>query len=241
MTRLSFAQCSVVIFGVLTASLSLAENIVQGEAFDLESGALLYTEEHQYQGEFGHKVIYRESNGETFAVKSLNYQPSFTAPAFEQNNFRQGELIKVIDQNDDRFLLEYQKNAKAKLKQGELAITPNLVIDAGFDNLVRQQWSYLTSGETLVFPYLLPTRLRPVNLSIRSIDCSFTSATETTKPLKKVCFKIAPKQWLIKQLTSPLLLTYSTESRQLLEFVGRSNIADKNGRYQDVRITYRYP
>ncbi len=205
---------------------------VTGRAYDLDGDVLLYTEEHLYSSQYQHTVTYREASGEVFAKKRLDYSHSFTVPDFRQENTRNGEVIEVVRTDSDKLEVTYQANDKQNPKQKRLAIESLMVVDAGFDHFVREHWETLRKGRSLTIAYLAPSRRQTVALRIKEITCSSSD---------DVCFDIAPDSWLLSLVLDPIFLVYEEETKQLLRFRGRGNIADKKGDYQTVDIRYEYP
>ncbi|GAA4649431.1 hypothetical protein GCM10023116_17050 [Kistimonas scapharcae] len=232
MTRLSvLSLCLLSLLMAWQANAGLPASVI-GRAYDLEGAVLLYTEEHLYPSPYRHTVTYREASGEVFAKKRLDYTHSFTVPDFRQENARNGEVIKVARMGSDKLEVTYQANDKQKPKQKRVAIESLMVVDAGFDHFVREHWETLRKGRSLTIAYLAPSRRQTVALRINEVPCSSSS---------DVCFNIAPDSWLLGLVLDPIFLTYEKETKQLLRFRGRGNIADKKGDYQTVDIRYEYP
>ena len=55
-----------------------------------------------------------------------------------------------------------------------------------------------------------------------------------------LCFKTQPDGLLFRLLLTPIELSYSRHTQQLLRFRGLGNIADKNGNLLKVDIRYNY-
>jgi hypothetical protein len=213
-----------------------------GYAYDIKTNNLLYTEHHTYQTAYAHQVNYREADGELFATKKINYQKSYYAPDISQENQRNGEKISS-KMNGDNISIRYQENSKSQLKQDSIDFSPKLIIDAGFDHFITQNWQALNSGKEMTIDYLIPSSLDHYELSIKKEVC---------KNENRHCFSISASSFFISLFSSELLLTYSTDMRKSSEmdskkevirlesFQGRSNICDSEGNYQDVKITYKY-
>lgn len=213
-----------------------------GHAYDIETKVLLYTEHHRYQAPYVHQVNYREADGELFATKNINYQQSYYAPDISQENHRNGEKISS-KMNVDNISIQYQENSTSQLKKDSIDFSPKLIIDAGFDHFITQNWQTLNRGKEMTIDYLIPSSLDHYELSIKKEIC---------KNEKLYCFSISASSFFISLFSSELLLTYSTDinksirgdsNKQVIKlesFQGRSNICDSEGNYQDVKITYKY-
>lgn len=184
---------------------------VMGNAYDRESGQLLYVEYHFCLGD--HQlctVQYRDSYGELFALKELDYRPNPIAPALTLTDYRRDHQIRVANSG-----------------------AANLVVDAGFDNYVRRIWNDLERGKTARFPFLVAGFDKPFNMRAERADQQACGQDE-------LCLEIKVDSWLLGILASPIELAYSREDRKLLRFSGVSNIKGKNGESLHVDILYAY-
>jgi hypothetical protein len=218
-----------------------------GEAYDLKSNELLYTEHHHYISPTLHKVEYREPNGDIFATKTLIYEKSFFSPDFIFTNNRNGEFISVKKENK-QVILEYQENSHSSRRKNKISDSNNLVIDAGFDPFITSNWQSLISGKSIVANYLIPSQGDYYELTLKRISCD--------NP-ENYCFSISSSSFFIRIFSSELKLTYSRYNRiketsnpiennqeknnyRLTGFIGRTNISDQEGNYQDARIRYQF-
>ena len=227
------------------------ENITfTGHAYDQETGVLLYTEHHSHISKFEHLVEYKEVNGDVFATKKIQYQSSYLSPDFKQENWRNGEQISTqrnIENSEDKgskdsILVTYKEDADSDLKNEIINHRDNLIIDAGFNNFISQNWDELINGKVMTVEYLIPSLLDTYELNIKKTTCEDS---------RHYCFSISSSSFFIGLISSNLKLTYgsihSHENNQnnkeyrLISFEGRSNICDQEGDYQDVEIKYSYP
>lgn len=211
-------------------SVSGQDLFAEGSAYDPQSGELLYTEKHYQLDEQRRRVDYFEADGRPFASKLLDYSADPAAPGFRQRNERSGEHIDVFYTNDNLQVV-YRKSRDATDRRYVVALQQSLVIDAGFDSLVKQHWSQLSAGEDLKIRYLLPTRGSTLQLKVRK-----TSACADAR----LCLEISPTNPVFKLFSADIQLEYQQASRTLLRFSGRGNIADHRGRYRNVSISYRH-
>jgi hypothetical protein len=108
-----------------------------------------------------------------------------------------------------------------------------VVIDAGFDAFVRENWRSLVAGESMQFQFPFAARESLVELSIASASCSY--ATETDQ-----CFSLQLNNWLLNLLADPIELGYDAKLQRLARFRGISNISNDEGEALAVDIHYRY-
>lgn len=185
--------------------------LVLGKAYDKNTGAFLYNEEHFCnERHLLCTVEYSDDAGEVFAKKRLDFRQSLVGPSLVMSAYRkQNEISIPASQNDV------------------------LVIDAGFDNFVRSIWQELNNGEQISFPFLPAGFDKPLNMrALRSdkIDCE----------AEHLCLDIELDSWLLAMVIAPIELSYSRSSQRLLRFSGMSNIRDEDGETQNVDIHYEY-
>jgi hypothetical protein len=236
-----------------------------GYAYDMQTQELLYTEHHNYLDTFLHDVEYKETNGELFASKILNYNHSFFAPDITQTNLRNGEVIDIKrkvkadkgtkNEQAIQYIVQYKENKKESLEKETIKYTPRLIIDAGFDHFVTHNWQVLSAGKEISIDYLIPSAQDYYELTIKQETCKsnpklihkLTPKLSSQAPAQlddQYCFSIAASSFFIGLFSSQLELTYSKNKDsgdiRLMGFQGRSNISDSKGNYQDVNIVYQY-
>jgi hypothetical protein len=231
------AKLTVLLFGASAlpvAAMNAAEADIIGEARDQKQGELLYRELHFFKKEgLDHRVIYKAPDGRVLAEKILDYSASDLQPQLTQKNFACGESIGV-SHAEDALKVSYRADQQDAVKTGELERENELVIDAGFDNMVRKHWERVTAGDPLTFDYLVPSRFASYSFRLRNVDCS-DNAVEGGE-----CFLIEPASWWLRMLVDPVSLTYEGKSRRLLEFKGLGNVAGADCKYPQVKIRYQH-
>ncbi len=232
----TYAFLIMLITNVMTANAEQGFQF-EGKAYAIDSDTLLYSEHHQYLSPFIHKVEYKEPDGTVFARKTVNYTQSFYSPDFELQNDRNGELIRTERQNK-KIILKYQENSQSDTEKDKLSPHPTLIIDAGFDHYITQNWTPLINGKSLTIDYLIPSMGDYYELTLKQVDC---------KNDENYCFSISASSFFIRIFSQELKLTYAkfAQSSQpdiyrLAQFQGRTNISDADGNYQDAIIHYSY-
>ena len=182
---------------------------IVGSALDPGSGSLLYREYHFCTEDgMGCLVIYRDDMGLEIARKQVDYRTGRRSPTISMRDSRTQKVVVVKPD-------------------------PESVVDAGFDNFVRESWNLLERDGTLEFPFLVPGRDRPLNMQARTINGEACDGNV-------LCLQVRPRSWPLGLLVEPILLTYDRENRRLLRYQGVSNIRDAGGNMQKVDIHYRY-
>jgi hypothetical protein len=209
---------------------------VVGAAFELDSTAPLYTETHCVSDNaLTHDVLYRNMEQELVAHKVLNYSSGPLTPSFVQHNFYSQEVIAVELRQDQ--LIMTVKAAGNSEPQDVLLPTSQasmpIVIDAGFDNFVTQNWNDIVGGQSRQFQFPFAARESLVDLRVSAARCSYDNEADQ-------CFILRLDNWLIGRLVSSIELGYDPVLKRLTRFRGLSNIGDAKGAGQSVDIRYRY-
>ncbi len=237
MLKLNRLLFSVFFILTNTASVSYSFEFI-GTAYSKDGQRILYLEEHRYLTPYNHRVEYKEADGRVFAEKRINYQNSYIAPEVRQLNRRNGELIETKKLGEMIQVL-YRENDVKKPLENRVDMSDSLVIDAGFDHYIRLNWEVLVSGEKKIIRYLLPSLQKTIDLSIQTMECEPFLLTNLVLDTL-ICWRIAAENWMIRILIDPLFLVYERSSQRIMKFVGRSNICDEYGDYEDVIIRYQY-
>ena len=209
---------------------------VIGEAFDLDSSVPLYTETHCVSDNaLTHDVLYRDMAQELIAHKALNYSTGPLTPSFVQHNFYSQEVI-AVELRQDQLIMTVKAAGNPEPQEFLFPVSQAsmpIVIDAGFDNFVTQNWNALVGGQSKQFQFPFAARESLVDLRIKAARCSYSNETDQ-------CFILRLDNWLIGRLVSSIELGYDPVLKRLTRFRGLSNIGDAKGAGQSVDIRYRY-
>lgn len=220
--------------GAYSAQANIAAPYVIGTAYDPDSQAHLYSEAHCSNGDsLAREVIYRDADSRLLAHKLLNYQTGPTTPSYRQNNLYAGESIAVEVRQDSVAMTVTDSAGMSKTVNASIDANLPLVIDAGFDAFVRDNWEELVSGQDKRFQFPFAGRESLVNLRIRPAPCSVDAGTNQ-------CFLLELDNWALRLIVDPIELGYDAGSRRLVRYSGLSNIGDGKGEGQVVDIRYRY-
>ena len=229
-----------------------------GMVRDVDSGELLYCEYHVFdksedsqQANKKTNVEYRALDQTLIATKSVDYSPGLVRPNVVQNDLRHNELRSSLDSslNSEIITTAYEKESAInvsyrKPNSEEIAsITIDsedmLVIDAGFDEAVKEYWYTLTRGEKLIINFLSPLHLRTIKLTVKQSNTD-NCYKEVYDRETQACFLIRPANMVLNLFVKPLSLTYDLVSKRLLRFKGDVNITDAQGDTQNAIIKYYY-
>ncbi|MCR9144828.1 MAG: hypothetical protein NXI24_21500 [bacterium] len=213
----------------------------RGNAVDLNTGKFLYSENHaefRSNGKHTHSIVtYRDANGKTFARKRISFTKNTTQPDFRMEDFRDGYVEGATLLGNSRFQFFKRSDESAELQKEIVKMASPGVIDGGFDYFVRENFPALAAGQA-----------KSVNFGVSARFTYFTFVISKVSDLKRqgrdaVRFKLAPKNFVLRQLIDPLYITYDRETRRLLEYSGYTNIDDgtDSGRNFEARIVFNYP
>lgn len=213
----------------------------RGNAVDLKTGKFLYSENHaEYRRGEQHThsiVTYRDAQGKAFARKRITFTRNATQPDFRLEDFRDGYVEGAKLLGGTRFQFFKRSERGAELEQEVVSISAPGVIDGGFDYYVRNNFAALSRGEA-----------RSVNFGVSARFTYFTFVISKVRNGQRagrptVQFKLAPQNFVLRQLIDPLFVTYDAENKRLLEYRGYTNIDDgtSSGTNFEARIVFNYP
>lgn len=208
-----------------------------------ENGDILYQEKHRVSGSCqegvfrpqGHQIGYhRPEAAETFASKSLTYPDSVIRPTVEflQPDF--SESLSIQYPSPDTLTIEWQE-PDGGLKSYDVGYNQDVVVDGGFDTLVRQHWGALTNGESVAFRFLAPTR--------GAHYAFILEPAESTRVVSDHVLQIRPTGMVLRFLVEPIILGYNSGGA-LTDYYGLTNIRKNLDTNHTAHIRYavaKYP
>lgn len=231
--RVCLLRIGLLTVTVLLGFANTAMAQIVGSAYSVKTGELLYRETHQQINDSAYSVEYSEPNGEVFAHKTLDFSQSKITPSFLQLNERNGERIDV-KQLGRQLTVNYLENRDAKEETESVALEGGMIVDAGFDEFVKQYWQALLTGKELDVDYLVPSKQTTFGFRVSKATC--LDGTQNGA----LCFSLTPTSWLVKMAVDPIVVAYDSQDKRLLRFTGRANICDTKGKYEQVDIQYQY-
>jgi len=198
------------------------------------AGSELYREQHKIQGvcrgnhrgnQFkpqNHRVEYFDAGSDTpFAYKQLRYdrddQPSLLRPDVEFVQSRFNERL-TVGYDSGGVAIEWQSPAQ-ELERFRLDSNNSLVVDSGFDNLVRQNWQSVVEGGSVNFEFLAPTRGSYYSFVMEPVDNKASSDRIRADHL----IQIRPTSLFLRLVVEPILLGYNQQGA-LTHYSGLTNI-----------------
>jgi hypothetical protein len=206
-----------------------------GTAQDLESGRLIYGEQHYVRYRSGRTaervVLYSCPNGAPFSRKVLRYEGADTlSPDFELFDARQGQHAGLRSTTTGREVF-YRENTAARESRDAAPAGSGWVADAGFDEFVRANWTVLMRGNSLPLQFLIPSRLDLHRFQVKRLRAEAVGGV----PAQVIRLRLSG--WL--GLILPHIdAWYSDAGHVLLRYEGLSNLMDAGGDHYKVRISF---
>lgn len=212
----------------LLCAATVSTAAVTGTAYAVGSERVLYLEHYDFDvAPEQWQVEYHLADNTPLATKRLDFSPGAERPNYLLRYHDSERTTGARWQNQD--LLLFNKGEKVVSDvAGEL-----VVIDAGFDNFVRNNWQQLAQ-QTLQFQFAFASDLRLVPLQIQQVPAGRTPLSDTTGA---TFFRIEGATMLLRWFSEPIYLAYNGE-RELCIYQGISNLSIA-GETPQVRIIYR--
>lgn len=209
-----------------------------GAAYNLKTGKLAYRELFAKLDENKQvHVSYARPEGVIFANKILDYTTEIFQPGMTFTDNRDDETVSA-NFDAGRLLLTHKVKGDSQTKT--LYETSKLVIDAGIDAFIQQQWAKLLAGKKVDVEVANARHLGVEKLVIKQIDVAETPlAYKGAQPTWKY-FRIDPPNKLSTLFAEPMYYAYESEGQFLMRYQGRANIDSDKGEMWDVRIEYEY-
>lgn len=225
----------------LLAPYALANTLTfEGQAFDLDSQTLLYSERHEVERDaegryLSSRVRYFLPDGSPLGTKQTNFGANPFLPSLSFEDFRTGMFTR-LDADKTAATLKRTHEGEDKIVR-ELALEPDALViaDSGFDRMVMANWPTLLQGEALKFEFVTLGHGRLVELQMKLVR----------KDGNQARFEVEAQNWFFRLLMEPIQLVYDLNHRHLLEYTGVTNIPDvaKGNTTEDnlkARVVYRY-
>ncbi len=208
-----------------------ADETYAGDAYDLDSGTLLYRESHYlFDGDGAHQrvVLYRCADGRAFARKQIRDDGNAQAPDFDLVDARLGYREGVRNTGHER-VVYVQRSPDLAEKTEPLKLPTDGVIDAGFNEYVRRHWDALARGDALSLPFLVPSKRTFYTFKLAEVENAASTAT--------LSLRLSLGAWYAF-LAPHIDVVYDRGTRRLLRFEGVSNVRDESLKNYRVRIEF---
>ena len=206
-----------------------------GYAHDVVDNTLLYSEHHYETLEDKlvkkSRVEYRDTNGEIFAEKKVDFESNPYLPEFFLLNDATGHLESTA-YLDNKYKVRFVEKVNDKLKEKALTYSSDAISDAGFDNFIISHWQEIIEGKQFTREFLIPGMLRFFKFRI------YQDELVENEDGKFRILVIEPNSFLIRAFTRANRLHYAFDKPELKRFEGISNMRDAQGKNYTVLINY---
>lgn len=170
---------------------------------------------------------YYDANNTLIAQRTLKFNKSSFAPDFKTEDFRTG-YQEGAEMKGKKFRLFVKESKDDKPKEKIISIPSPAVIDGGFNQYIKANWSELEKGKALVFNFAVASRLDYYKM--RTVRISSTDKTMKVK--------IEPERKILRMLASPIVVNYDKSTKRILSYEGISNISDEHGDNFTIKLVY---
>ena len=236
---LSLRKLAVFLGVVLSSKIFAADPyVVVGSAYELKSSKLVYRELISKLDENNNiQVNYARPSGVTFARKTLNFNTEIFQPSMSLTDDRDDEFVSA---NFDAGKLMLTHRLKGDSRTKTLYDTAKLVIDAGLDAFIQQNWNRLTAGKKIDVEIADARFVGTEKYVLKEIDASESPLAYKGADKALKFFKMEVANRLASLMTEPTYFAYLPDGMFMLRYQGTANIDNDKGEPWLVRIEYQY-
>lgn len=232
--KLIFALLLVVF--VATANTKTEKYI--GTAVDLKTGKFIYTEEHEAKyvndEHVSSLILYKDEKQNVIGKKEISFQQNSSVAMFRREDFRFG-TIESAEPNGKGMKLFKKEDFKAQPKEEVVSVPSPSAIDAGLNNMVRNNWDRLMRNEKVTFNLGVPSQLDYFEFRV------VKDREEGFVGKKTMVVRFESDHWYIRLFVDPVTVWYDVETRRAVKYEGISNLYDEQGKSYVVRVTFDKP
>ncbi|WP_296931288.1 hypothetical protein [uncultured Marinobacter sp.] len=232
-----YESLSVSFVFLATALPALAQDFRFTGTATANDGRVLYEERHSVDGtcEEGvfrpqeHQVAYHKPDSEeSFASKTLEYKTSVLRPTVEFVQPTFDEKMEITYPEPETLVIDWQ-TPQGDSERFQVAFPSDTVVDAGFDNFVRQNWESVVAAEPVEFRFLGPTRGEHYGFVLERVENDQVDADHVVQ--------IRPTGMVLRFLVDPIVLGYN-DSGSLSDYLGLTNIRKNQDENYTAHIRY---
>lgn len=213
------------------AGANVVERVGYAYAMNSDKEQLLYTEQHQEQVDDGRvtrsTVTYKDEDGNTIAVKELDFSSNPTSPEFRLQGVTNGH-VEGAQRKEGDFVIFFRKSDGHELVEEAVPLPEQAIIDGGFDRFIENNWETLLEGKVFKRPFLVPSFQKFVDFKIYLERTTETDAV----------FVMETASLFLRIFSDKIIVTYNRENAALRRYVGISNIRDQSGENYEVRVEF---
>ena len=201
-------------------------------------GEVVYEEHHKHKADTKGgitQVEYIDPNDKLIAEKTIDYDCRASAPNYILSMNQADDWVEQVQWQSNKLVVT-QPGSKKEL---DADASQSLVIDAGFDNFVFENWQALNQGQEkeIDFLHVPGNSLFPLVIKMESGNSDVELSDDV------VLFKIKPENKLFRLFFEPIYLAYNKNSKQLDYYSGPTNLRGEiQGlkKSKQIAIKYRY-
>jgi len=197
-----------------------------GIARDFSDSTIRYVEHHQYLASGDHRVTYFDLDGEVMATKVMTYPGLPQHPEISQSDFTRNIEVKTFTANQTLTMI---RNASGQLKTHDFPMDESIIVDAGFDYFLRNNWQTFVEDVPRSYRFAIAGQERLLDVKIRKQHVS---------PIETV-FTITPANLFIRMLMPEIRLLYN-QDRRLITYEGLTNLNLANGLSRHVSVEFSH-
>ena len=224
MMKAILAAIGLLAAGIVNADILHSIGVARGT----DDNAIRYIEHHQLLPNRRKLIRYYDPELNLVAWKTLSWKALPQQPDIEQEDLVTNTRIDITV---SQTAVTQSVSRDGESQQFTNKLDDNTVVDAGFDEFIRDQWAVLTStgARSLKFSFAIAGRDGP--LAMRIVPRGNNNAGAR--------FTVEPGNWLVRQLVPAIELTYDV-SRRLTRFEGFSNIQRQPGQGPTVTVDFQH-
>ena len=223
---------------VVSASSNTKIDRYIGTAVDLKTGKFIYTEEHETRYvndvQVSSLIIYKDETQNIIGKKEISFLQNSPVAKFRREDFRFG-TIESAEPEGNGIKLFKKEDFKAQPKEEIVSIPSPMAIDAGLNNMVRNNWERLMRNEKVTFNLGVPSQLDYFEFRV------VKEKEEGLVGKKTMVVRFESDHWYIRLFVDPVIVWYDVETRRAVKYEGISNLYDEQGKSYLVRVTFDKP
>lgn len=205
-----------------------------GTAYDIGTGEKVFTMTTEFirdiSGHVATNITYKDPSGKIFAREELDFRKDRIAPDYKFHNIRT-DRISGAEVIQDRIAV--YEAAKGEVLNKTILDVPNkVVISAGIDYFIKDNWKTLIEGKSLRFDQVVPTEVNFFSFSLKKIG------EPIVENKKYFDFKMQVQNFLYRMLVDPIVFRYDSETKEIVSFEGMFHLTDPKGNRYKVKTIF---
>jgi hypothetical protein len=179
-------------------------------------------------------ITYRDAKNTVIGKKEIVFNGTSAEAKFRREDYRFG-TVEAAEVVGTSVKLMSKADASSGAKEEIVKIPRPLALDAGLNNMVRNNWEKLRRNENVDFNLGVPSQLDYFSFRVvREKEESFAGR-------KTLVVRFESDHWFIRLFVDPVIVWYDLETRRAVKYEGISNIYDEQGKSYLVRVTFDKP